>query len=291
MYIKGFDENLCCRGMQFEVGKTYETPYPDDQLELCSETVIHFCDNLQNVHTYYEVTENNRYCEVQPLGGIVKCDDKYGTNKIKIVREIVGDELKHLKGMDRGNTGIFNTGNRNTGNWNTGNRNTGNWNTGNWNTGDRNTGNCNTGNCNTGDRNTGNCNTGNCNTGNWNTGNWNTGVFNSCNRSTGVFNTKEQTIMIFNKDSGMTWEEFYISKYYDAIFSSSFVLTEWIWYTEEEMKDSPIRQCIRGYLKSYTFEEACKNWWDGMSEKNREIIKDMPNFDSEIFKEITGIEV
>ena len=311
MYIKGFDENLCCRGMQFEVGKTYETPYPDDQLELCSETVIHFCDNLQNVHTYYEVTKNNRYCEVQPLGGIVKGDDKYGTNKIKIVREIVGDELKHLKGMERGNTGIFNTGNRNTGDCNTGNRNTGNrntgdcntgdwntgdcntgdWNTGDWNTGDCNTGNRNTGNWNTGDWNTGDCNTGNRNTGNRNTGDWNTGIFNSCNRSTGVFNTKEQTIMMFNKDSGMTWEEFYMSKYYDAIYSSRFVLTGWIWYTEEEMKDSPIRQCIRGYLKSYTFEEACKNWWDGMSEENKKIIKDMPNFDPEIFKKITGIEV
>ena len=89
----------------------------------------------------------------------------------------------------------------------------------------------------------------------------------------------------------MTWNEFYNSEYFDAINNSGFNLTEWIWYTEEEMKDSPIRQCIKGYLKEYTFEEACKNWWDGMSEGNREIIKSIPNFDKEIFKEITGIEV
>ena len=296
MYIKGFDENLCCKGMQFEIGKTYETGYPKEKLECCSETVIHFCDNLQSVHGYYSVLGTNRFCEVEPLGDIVKDDDKYGTNKIKIVREIVGEELSELKGIKGGNTGIFNTGDRNTGD-----RNTGNWNTGDWNTGDSNTGYSNTGYCNTGDSNTGNRNTGNRNTGdsntgdrntgNWNTGDWNTGLFNSCSRSTGVFNTRERTITIFNKDSGMTWNEFYNSEYFGAINNSGFNLTEWIWYTEEEMKDSPIRQCIKGYLKEYTFEEACKNWWDGMSEGNREIIKSIPNFDKEIFKEITGIEV
>ena len=88
----------------------------------------------------------------------------------------------------------------------------------------------------------------------------------------------------------MTWDEFLYSKYYYAIYSSSFKLTEWIYYTEEEMKDSPIRQAMGGYLWEYTFEEACKNWWDKMTDANKEIIKSMPNFDADIFKEITGIE-
>ena len=310
MFIKGFDENLCCRGMQFEIGKTYETGHPKKELKCCSSTVIHFCDNLKSVHKFYDVRKNNRYCEVEPLGDVIKKDNKYGTNKIKIVREITGEELAHLKEIERGNTGIFNTGNRNTGNWNTGNwntgdRNTGNWNTGNWNTGDCNTGDCNTGNwntgdCNTGDRNTGNRNTGNRNTGNWNTGdrntgnrntgNWNTGIFNACNWSTGLFNTEEKTVLIFNKDSGLTWDEIIDQDWYIAIEKNKFKLTEWIWYTEEEMKDSPIRQAIQGYLKKYTFEEACQNWWNGMSNKDKKLIKGMPNFDAEIFKEITGIE-
>ena len=316
MFIKGFDENLCCRGMQFEIGKTYETGYPKKELKCCSSTVIHFCDNLKYVHEFYDVRKNNRYCEVEPLGDVIKKDNKYGTNKIKIVREITGEELAHLKEIERGNTGIFNTGDRNTGNWNTGDCNTGDCNTGIWNTGDRNTGKCNTGNWNTGDwntgnRNTGNRNTGNRNTGNWNTGdrntgnrntgNWNTGdrntgncntgIFNACNRSTGLFNTKERTLTMFNKDSEMTWNEFINSEYYDAIYSSPFSLTEWIYYTEEEKKNSPIRQAIGGYLKKYTFKEACKNWWDNMTDENKDIIQSIPNFDKKIFKEITGIEV
>ena len=352
MFIKGFDKNLRCRGMQFEIGKTYDTGYTEN-LELCSCKVFHFCKSLEKVHEFYpaRVEENNRFCEIEVLGELVEDENKCGSNKIKILREITGEELAMLRGLKNGNTGLFNTGNRNTGDWNTGNRNTGDWNTGNWNTGDWNTGNCNTGNCNTGncntgdwntgDWNTGNCNTGdwntgdwntgnwntgdwntgNCNTGDWNTGNcntgdwntgdwntgnrntgdwntgncntgdWNTGDFNTCNWSTGLFNTEEKTVLIFNKDSGLTWDEIINQDWYIAIEKNKFKLTEWIWYTEEEMKDSPIRQAIQGYLKQYTFEEACLNWWDSLSNEAKELIKTIPNFDKEIFKQITGIEV
>lgn len=44
-------------------------------------------------------------------------------------------------------------------------------------------------------------------------------------------------------------------------------------------------------VEEYTFEEACQNWWNNMTNKDKELIKGMPNFDAEIFKEITGIEV
>jgi hypothetical protein len=164
-------------------------------------------------------------------------------------------------------------------------------NTGDRNTGDRNTGDRNTGDRNTGDRNTGDMNTGDRNTGDRNTGDMNTGMFNVCDRSTGLFNTEEKTVPIFNKDSGLTWKEIIYKDWYAALRSGSFKLTEWIWYTEEEMEDSPIRQAIQGYLKQYTFEEACLNWWDSLSNEAKELIKTIPNFDKEIFKKITGIEV
>ena len=302
MFIKGFDKNLRCRGMQFEIGKTYDTGYTEN-LELCSCKVFHFCKRLENVHEFYsaKVEDNNRFCEIEVLGELVEDERKCGSNKIKILREITGEELAMLRGLKNGNTGLFNTGDRNTGDMNTGDRNTGDmntgyrntgdWNTGVMNTGDRNTGYRNTGDRNTGYRNTGDMNTGYRNTGDRNTGDMNTGMFNACDRSTGLFNTEEKTVPIFNKDSGLTWNEIYRKDWYAALRSGSFKLTEWIWYTEEEMEDSPIRQAIQGYLKQYTFEEACLNWWDSLSNEAKELIKTIPNFDKEIFKQITRIEV
>lgn len=194
------------------------------------------------------------------------------------------------------NTGDRNVGNRNTGNENSGDYNAGHYNSGDYNTGSRNAGFFNTGYKNTGCSNTGNHNTGDKNTGNFNTGNFNTGhhnvgMFNSCGYSNGFFNTKEPTINIFNIDSGMTMSEFMKSEYYYALSSTPFILTRWIKYTEEEKKTDKEKELVGGYLKEYTFYEACQNWWNRMSDKNKEIIKSIPNFDAEIFKEITGIEV
>jgi hypothetical protein len=303
MKIKGFDKDLKCRGFQFEIGKVYDTGAKDEDLELCSGTVFHYCDSLQKVHSFYDCNDKeNRYCEIEVLGKEITDGEKYGSNKIKIIREIKGEELRQLKGLINGNTGVFNTGNRNTGSCNTGNRNTGDWNTGNrntgsCNTGDWNTGNCNTGSCNTGDWNTGYCNTGNRNTGDRNTGDYNTGNrnagdWNKCDYSNGFFNTLEdKDIMIFNKRSCLSASQFINSKYYGALTSVPLILTQWIEYTEEEKKQSKEKEMIGGYLKEYSYKEACADWWERMSEGNKEIIKSIPNFNAKIFKEITGIEV
>ena len=281
MYIKGFDKELKCRGMQFEVGKIYETGASDDELKCCTETVIHFCESLRDVHEYYRADGTNRFCEVEPLGKVVKVGDKLGTNKIRIAREIVGDELNNLKGLINGNTGLFNSGNWNSGNWNSGNLNSG----------DLNSGNLNSGNWNSGGRNSGDCNSGNWNSGDCNSGNWNSGDWNSCNRSTGLFNTKERTITIFNKDSGMTFNEAANTKWFRLLSRHDLELTQWIEYTEEEKKESVIRQCIGGYLKEYSYKEACANWWSKYTDDEKRIIMTIPNFDADIFKEITGIDV
>ena len=321
MFIKGFDKDLKCRGMQFEVGKIYETGASDDELECCTDTVIHFCESLGDVHEYYSADGTNRFCEVEPLGKVVKEDDKLGTNKIRIVREIVGDELNNLKGLANGNAGLFNSGNRNSGHrnsgdwnsgdWNSGNLNSGDWNSGNRNSGNRNSGYWNSGDCNSGDWNSGDWNSGNLNSGDWNSGNrnsgnrnsgyWNSGdcnsgnlnsgYWNSCNRSTGLFNTKERTITIFNKDSGMTFDEAAQTKWFRFLNKYKLELTRWIEYTEEEKKESVIRQCIGGYLKMYTYQEACANWWNKYTDDEKRIIMTIPNFDADVFEEITGIDV
>lgn len=133
MKIKGFDKNLCCRGMQFEIGKDYDTGAKEEELVLCSDTVFHYCDSLKQVHSFYNCAPDaeNRFCEIHVLGKEITDGQKCGSNKITIVREIVGEELNFLRGMINGNVGIFNSGN-----WNSGDRNSGNWNSGDWNSGD-----------------------------------------------------------------------------------------------------------------------------------------------------------
>ena len=88
----------------------------------------------------------------------------------------------------------------------------------------------------------------------------------------------------------MTADEFYASKYYEALISSNFPLTEWVEYREDE-KDSEEKRAVGGFLRKRTYKEACALWWEGMSPENRAIILSMPNFDPEIFYDITGIQV
>ena len=307
MYIKGFDKNLQCRGFQFEIGKEYKTNWTGDKpLELCSKDVFHFCDNLKDVHNFYRCNIDNRYCEIEVLGEIVKDSVKMGSNYIKILREIKDDELKALKGLINGNSGLFNSGdynsgdcnsgdynsgNWNSGDWNSGNSNSGNWNSGNWNSGNRNSGNSNSGDYNSGDWNSGDYNSGDYNSGDYNSGDCNSGVFNKCNNSNGIFCTKEPTINIFNMPTKMTLSEFINSIYYKALISKPLKLTEWICYSDKEMKEDKNKVKIGGYLKTYTYKEACQNWWNSLSSKNKEIIKSIPNFNADIFEEITGIKL
>lgn len=230
MKIKGFDKNLCCRGMQFEIGKTYETGAKDNEISLCSDTVFHYCDSIQKVHDYYSCAPDsqNRFCEIEVLGAEVSDEEKCGSNKIRIVREIVGDELNTLLGLINGNIGLFNTGNRNSGNRNSGDRNSGDW--------------------------------------------------NSCNDSNGIFcNESDRNIRIFNRPSGMSLWDFRRSRYYNALVSVPLELTRW----DEESKT----------LKERSYKEACAIWWNALTEENKEIIQQIPNFDPEIFFDITGIDL
>ena len=313
MYIKGFDKDLRCRGMQFEVGKEYSTGVADADISLCTNTVFHFCDSLRKVHTHYSVIpeEDNRFCEIEVLGALVSDDTKCGSNRIRIVREILGDELNIMRGLTDGNTGVFNSGSRNSGDWNSGDcnsgyfnsgsRNSGNFNSGSrnsgdWNSGSRNSGDWNSGRGNSGSRNSGNWNSGdwnsgNCNSGSRNSGNWNSGDWNSGNCNSGFFCTNSPKLRLFNKETDFTMEEFMKTEWYAVLTSGEFNLTKWRAYTDEEKAQDERKRFISGELITIPYKEACANWWASLSEKDKAIIKTIPNFDANIFAEITGIDV
>ena len=288
MNIKGMDKNMQCRGFQFEIGKEYKIENNGKELDLCSNTVFHYCKSLQQVHQHYSChDETNRYFEIEVLGEEITDGEKCGSDHIKIIREITGEELNNLKGLNNGNTGLFNSGDMNSGDMNSGNMNSGNRNSGLFNSGDMNSGNRNSGGMNSGDR-----NSGDMNSGLFNSGDMNSGIANKCNYSNGVFcNESDMNIRIFNKPSEMSLHDFYNSEYWDAMCSASFNLTEWIEYTEEEKEADQKKAMIGGYLKTYTYEEAWANWWNKLTDENKAIIQQIPNFDKEVFKDITGINI
>lgn len=187
-----------------------------------------------------------------------------------------------------GNSGEGNSGNRNTGNWNTGSRNSGNGNFGYWNSGYRNSGNKNSGDCNSGNCNSGNWNSGDCNSGSWNSGNRNTGSWNSGDRHTGYMNTEVPPIRIFNRDTDVQIEDIEFPDFF------YFDLLEWIdsdAMTDDEKEAHPEHETTGGYLRTYEYKEAWQRSWDKAPEADRAKLFDLPNFDANIFYEITGIDV
>ena len=140
---------------------------------------------------------------------------------------------------------------------------------------------------------TGLCNTGDCNTGNRNTGNRNTGSWNTGDCNTGFFNTVTPNLLLFNKPTKLTREEILNVKGIH-ILNRSYENNWWIYsqnMTDEEKAAHPEHEYTGGYLKSVSFKEACQIMWDKLTEEEKSEVKKIPNFDADVFKEITGVDV
>ena len=137
--------------------------------------------------------------------------------------------------------------------------------------------------------NTGKGCTGLCNSGNRNSGDWN-----KCSFSNGCFNTVEPKIYLFNKPSDWTYRDWLNS---DARYLLNQIpgdVLEYVWFedmTDEEKTAHPEAKTTGGYLKQLDNSECGSIWWRGLNDYEKSIIKAIPNFDKEIFKEITGVDV
>ena len=88
--IKGFDENLQCRGFQYEVGKTY-TEYGGIKACWKGFHAIGEEESPLRVFDYYPPAINgkpSRYCEVDADGEIQKREEKICCSKLTIGAEI-----------------------------------------------------------------------------------------------------------------------------------------------------------------------------------------------------------
>lgn len=265
--VKGFKvfnpDWTCTPGNNF---KQYTCPgtFEEDVNVKVYSRGMHFCKNLVDCFKYQSFDPENKVAEVIAHGEIDERDNRCCTNKLEIVREIPWSEV-----LERVNQGKGCTGNRNTGN--------------------RNTGNCNTSDWNTGSCNAGNYNTGSCNTGDWNTGDWNYSSFNS-----GCFNTSEHKILMFDEPSDWTYRDWLNSKAYWILFGMPKDVTTWVYacdMTDEEKAAHPEHVTTGGYLKKLDERNVAQDYWNSLSENQKQVILSLPNFDKEKFYQCTGIRV
>ena len=260
----------------------------EGELDVCGHG-MHFCQTAADCFNYYNFDSNNKVAEVIAYGEVLTEGDKSCTDKLEIVREIPWDEVLRIVNFGKNCTGYCNTGDYNTGDYNTGKCNAGKCNAGNYNVGNRNTGDRNTGDFNTGSYNTGSRNAGDRNTGDYNTGDFNIGRYN-----VGCFNTKEKKIMLFDKPSNMTFCEWMGSEARYLLNQMPKGVVEWVYevdMTDEEKEQHPSYETTGGYLKVLDESECGQIWWGSLSDRQKNIIKAIPNFDAEIFFQCTGIRV
>lgn len=140
---------------------------------------------------------------------------------------------------------------------------------------------------NSGDKNSGDCNSGDKNSGNCNSGDWNKTCF-----SNGCFNTELPKIFLFNKPSDWTYQDWLDSDARYILMNCPTNALTWVWdynMTDEEKQQHPEYSVTCGFLKNVEGER--QEWWDSLTKEKKDIVMSLPNFDKNIFKEITGITV
>lgn len=95
---KGTDENMCCKGYQYELNKVHVM---DGEVKLC-ESGFHCCKYLGDVFSYYALDGKNRFFRVRALinineekrGNRYGYDRKLAAKEIEFISEITYEDLK-----------------------------------------------------------------------------------------------------------------------------------------------------------------------------------------------------
>ena len=90
----------------------------------------------------------------------------------------------------------------------------------------------------------------------------------------------------------MTWYEWRNSLAYYLLCNIDGQPTKWICandMTNYEKSDHPSYKTTGGYLKKLDICEAYREWWDQLSDDQKQCIREIPNFDAKKFEMITGI--
>jgi hypothetical protein len=110
----------------------------------------------------------------------------------------------------------------------------------------------------------------------------------------GCFNTKNQKLRFFDKETDMTFEQWRNSEACWLMNRIDFRPADWIWSNEmsdAEKVEHPEHETTGGYLKIRDNTDCCKEWWNGLNQREKQVIMSIPNFDADKFFKITGVKV
>ncbi|MAX51430.1 MAG: hypothetical protein CMH22_05580 [Methylophaga sp.] len=112
---KATDENMYCKQQQYELGKEYmvtsdrkvvsvtsigEGAVEDKSLRICSSSVIHYCNTLEDCFKWYSLGGENRYFKVRIKGrwkdGTGYESNKSCTDHIEFLEEVSKEELDKI---------------------------------------------------------------------------------------------------------------------------------------------------------------------------------------------------
>lgn len=132
------------------------------------------------------------------------------------------------------------------------------------------------------------------NSGDYNSGDYNSGDWNQTCFSNGCFNTELPKIFLFNKPSDWTYQDWLNSDARSILMDCPSNILAWVRdddMTDKEKKEHPEYSVTGGFLKNIEREGERQEWWDGLTKERKNIVMSLPNFDKNIFKEITGITI
>lgn len=116
----------------------------------------------------------------------------------------------------------------------------------------------------------------------------NSGNRNSGNRNSGYFNTDSPLVRIFNKETSISRN--------DIDFPSFLYFEHTVWVshdtaTEEEKAAHKIDiETCGGFTKSISYKDAFRIAWNKASKEEHKKLLKLPNWNNEIFMEISGID-
>jgi hypothetical protein len=194
---------------------------------------------------------DSRICEIEALGEIAEDGNKSATNRIQIIRELSREEIRNIANTGTDNTGYINSGHRNSGDWNSGHRNSG-------------------------DR-----NSGHRNSGDWNSGDWNSGEFNSCDNSAGIFMSRRISYEAFNKS-------LVESEYEELTRSDGYRICRNFELVRFRVRTKTGKF---GDFRYMGYKASWKVFWNNLTFRQRQAVRQMPFMDKDVFFEITGVKI